>query len=52
EVLLLIHSPLLAAHFTREIDRLWKSAELGVTPQLQRKLNDNRRRCGSGMQRT
>jgi phosphatidylserine/phosphatidylglycerophosphate/cardiolipin synthase-like enzyme len=51
EVLLLIHSPLLAAHFTREIDRLWKGAELGVTPPLQRKLNDNRRRCGSGMQR-
>ncbi len=51
EVLLLIHSPQVAAHFTREMDRLWKGAELGIPEQLQRKLNENRRRCGSGMQR-
>jgi phosphatidylserine/phosphatidylglycerophosphate/cardiolipin synthase-like enzyme len=52
EVLLLIHSEQVAAHFTREMDRLWKGAELGISEQLQRKLNENRRRCGSGMQRT
>jgi hypothetical protein len=34
------------------MDRLWKGAELGISEQLQRKLNENRRRCGSGMQRT
>ena len=51
EVLLVIDSPLLAAHFTREIDRLWKGAELGVSDRLERKLNENRRRCGSGVQR-
>jgi len=27
EVLLVIESPLLAAHFTREMDRLWRGAE-------------------------
>ena len=51
EVLLVIHSPLLAAHFTREIDRLWKGADLGINAALERKLQENRRRCGSGMQR-
>ena len=39
ETLLVIHSPQLAQHFTREMDRLWDGAELGITPQLQRKLN-------------
>ncbi|MEY4297304.1 MAG: hypothetical protein RLZZ423_483 [Cyanobacteriota bacterium] len=51
EVLLVIHSPLLAAHFTREIDRLWKGAELGINPQLERKLQQGRQRCGSGVVR-
>ncbi len=32
ETLLVIHSPKLAAHFTREMDRLWRGAELGITP--------------------
>ena len=39
ETLLVIHSPKLAAHFTREIDRLWDTAELGITPNIQRKLD-------------
>ena len=51
EVLLVIHSPLVAAHFTREMDRLWKGSELGITERLRRKLQENRRRCGSGMER-
>ena len=51
EVLLVIHSPQLAAHFTREIDRLWKGAELGINPWLQRKLQRGRQRCGSGVLR-
>ena len=31
ETLLVIHSPQLAKHFTREMDRLWDTAELGIT---------------------
>ncbi|MEY3963454.1 MAG: hypothetical protein RLZZ106_709 [Cyanobacteriota bacterium] len=52
EILLVIHSPLVAAHFTREIDRLWKGADLGINAALERKLLENRRRCGSGEQRS
>ena len=37
ETLLVIHSPQLAQHFTREMDRLLNGAELGITPHLQRK---------------
>jgi len=33
-----IESPLLAAHFTREMDRLWRGAELGINGRLARKL--------------
>ena len=51
ETLLLIDSPTLAAHFKREVDRLWKGAELGVTARLAHKLEQSRRRCGSGMAR-
>jgi len=51
EVLLVIESPLLAAHFTREMDRLWQGAELGINGRLARKLAANRRRCGSGVRR-
>jgi phosphatidylserine/phosphatidylglycerophosphate/cardiolipin synthase-like enzyme len=51
EVLLVIKSPLLAAHFTREMDRLWRGAELGITERLARKLARSRQRCGSGVAR-
>jgi phosphatidylserine/phosphatidylglycerophosphate/cardiolipin synthase-like enzyme len=51
EVLLVIESPLLAAHFTREMDRLWRGAELGITERLARKLARSRQRCGSGVAR-
>ena len=51
EVLLVIESPLLAAHFTREMNRLWQGAELGINQRLARKLAANQRRCGSGVQR-
>ena len=51
EVLLVIESPLLAAHFTLEMDRLWRGAELGFTERLARKLAANQRRCGSGVLR-
>jgi phosphatidylserine/phosphatidylglycerophosphate/cardiolipin synthase-like enzyme len=51
EVLMIIDSPQLAAHFTREIDRLWTGAELGINQRLARKLARGRQQCGSGIQR-
>jgi phosphatidylserine/phosphatidylglycerophosphate/cardiolipin synthase-like enzyme len=51
ETLLVFHSPLLAEHFTTEINRLWKGAELGITARLARKQERQRNRCGSGVQR-
>jgi len=50
-VLLPAESPLLAAHFTREMDRLWRGAELGINERLASKLAANRRRYGSGVRR-
>ena len=38
ETLLVIHSPQLAQHFAHEMDRLWETAELGIKPHIQRKL--------------
>ena len=49
ETLLAIHSPQLAKHFTREMDRLWDTAELGITPHLRRKLERQKIRCGDGV---
>ena len=51
ETLLVIHSPQLAKHFTREMDRLWDTAELGITPHIQRKLDRQKIRCGDGVER-
>ena len=51
-MLLVIRSPQVAAHFTREMDRLWRTADLGITERLRRKLERNRQRCGSGVQRS
>jgi len=51
ETLLVIDSPLLAEHFTTEINRLWKGAELGITARLTRKQAWQRNRCGGGVQR-
>ena len=50
ETLLVIHSPKLAKHFTREMDRLWDTAELGITPHIQRKLDRQRIKCGDGVE--
>jgi phosphatidylserine/phosphatidylglycerophosphate/cardiolipin synthase-like enzyme len=51
ETLLVIHSPQLAQHFTREMDRLWNGAELGITARMRRKLNRQKIRCGEGVER-
>ena len=51
ETLLIIESPQLAQHFTREMDRLWHGAELGITARMQRTLQQRREQCGSGIER-
>ena len=48
ETLLALDSPALAAHFTREMNDLWRGAALGITPRLQRKIDRQRQLCGSG----
>ncbi|MEB3172680.1 MAG: phosphatidylserine/phosphatidylglycerophosphate/cardiolipin synthase family protein [Cyanobacteriota bacterium] len=48
ETLLVIDSPQLAAHFSAEMDHLWRSADLGISKRLQRKLERQNMRCGSG----
>jgi phosphatidylserine/phosphatidylglycerophosphate/cardiolipin synthase-like enzyme len=52
ETLLVIDSPLLAKHFSREIDRMWRGAELGISARLSRKLERQQALCGSGVQRS
>ncbi len=51
ETLLVIESPELAAHFTREMNRMWRGAELGITARMRRKLERQARKCGSGIER-
>ncbi|CAK6701369.1 phospholipase D-like domain-containing protein [Synechococcus sp. BA-124 BA4] len=51
ETLMIVESPQLAAHFTREQDRMWQGAELGITPRLRRKLERIRQTCGQGTPR-
>jgi len=48
ETLLRIDSPLLAAHFEREMNRLWRGADLGINGRLERRRRDRSHRCGSG----
>ena len=42
ETLLIIHSPQVAKHFARGMDRLWESAELEITPRIRKKLDRQR----------
>ena len=51
ETLLIIESHQLAQHFTREMDRLWRGAELGVTARMHWTLQQRREQCGSGLER-
>ena len=51
ETLLIIESPQLAKQFTREMDRLWRGADLGITSRMQRTLQQRREQCGSGIKR-
>ena len=48
ESLLVMHASKPAAHFTREMNPMWRSAELRTTPQIQRKLDPQRAKyCGA-----
>ena len=51
ETLLVNRSPLLAAHFTAEIDRLWKGSELGITLRLARKQQRLNHHCAGRLVR-
>ena len=51
ETVLVIHSPTLAAHFSREMERLWRSAEIGITARTSRKLKRQREKCGDSSER-
>ena len=51
ETLLIIESHQLAQHFTREMDRLWWGAELGITTRMQRTLQQRREQCGTEIYR-
>ncbi len=52
ETLIVIHSARLAKHFTHEIDRLWRGAELGITSRMRHKIAQKRSKCGSGEERS
>ena len=51
ETLLVIESPQLAAHFTREMDRMWRGAELGISARIRRKIKRQARKCGHRVKR-
>lgn len=46
ETLVILHSAELARHFTREMERLWGGAILGVSQKLERKIENSIRFCG------
>ncbi len=46
ENLLVITNKTVAAHFQREFDRLYRSATLGISSQLQEKQQQQKTRCG------
>ena len=52
ETLLVIHAPKLAKHFTREMDRMWRGAELGITPRIRKKWERQHQKCGNGLERS
>jgi len=45
ETLLVINSPLVAAHFEREFERLYRNAVLGVPVAVQRKIQNQQQSC-------
>jgi competence ComEA-like helix-hairpin-helix protein len=47
ETLLAIRSPIVAAHFQQEFERLYANATLGIPPAIQRKIDTQRKQCPS-----
>lgn len=45
ETLLVIHSPIVAAHFDREFNRLYANATIDIPPAIERKVNAQRKQC-------
>ncbi|WP_448562435.1 phospholipase D-like domain-containing protein [Trichothermofontia sp.] len=45
EILVVVNSPIVAAHYQREFDRLYATAALGAPANLQNKLAEQQRRC-------
>jgi comEA protein len=45
ETVLVIHSPMVAAHFQREFERLYTDAVLGVPPAIRRRIAEQREQC-------
>ncbi|UZQ54914.1 phospholipase D-like domain-containing protein [Trichothermofontia sichuanensis B231] len=48
ETLLVVKSPIVAAHYQREFDRLYQNAALGAPASFQAKLREQQQRCRSG----
>lgn len=47
ETLLAIDSPVVAAHFEREFDRLYQGAILGIPPRIKQKIDARKKECES-----
>ncbi|TAG91161.1 MAG: competence protein ComE [Oscillatoriales cyanobacterium] len=47
ETLLAIASPVVAAHFEREFDRLYKGAILGIPPRIKQRIDARKKECES-----
>lgn len=47
ETLLTIASPVVAAHFEREFDRLYKGATLGIPPRIKQRIDARKKECES-----
>jgi len=47
EALLVIHSPIVAAHYEQEFERLYSNAQLGLPDSLQQKIQKSQKQCPS-----
>ncbi|MEB3295639.1 MAG: phospholipase D-like domain-containing protein [Synechococcales bacterium] len=45
ETVLILQSPVVAAHYEREFDRLYNNAILGIPPTVQKRLQKPKKRC-------
>ncbi len=46
ETVLVIDNPAIAAHFQQEFDRLFTGAQLGITPAVETKIQEQAQACG------